>query len=186
MKDKIKRNNGIAILIAVTVVLAFVSNYVTLGSVNINLALIPIVVAACIYGPVAGLILGLVDGLIICIAPSTLTYFMPHNPLLTIILCLVKTGVGGYVSGLVYSLFKTRNQSLGVLLASIALPIVNTSIFLLGVFGFFVPVYISIQGSSEHIFKFIILSTLTINFLIEFIVNILLSSSIYRIIKIKR
>ena len=64
--QKVKRMTGIAILTAVTIVLALISNNVTIATVNINLALIPLVVGACIYGPTAGLLLGIVDGALIC------------------------------------------------------------------------------------------------------------------------
>lgn len=50
---RVKRMTGISILAAVTIVLALISNNVTIATVNINLALIPIVVGACIYGPTA-------------------------------------------------------------------------------------------------------------------------------------
>ena len=83
-----KKMSRIAILSAVLVSLALVSNYVTIGTVNINLALIPIVIGACLYGPLVGFILGMLDGFIIIFAPSTLALFMTHNPFFTIVLCL--------------------------------------------------------------------------------------------------
>lgn len=186
MKNKrVKKLTGIAILSASTVVLALISNYVTIGTVNLNLALIPIVVGSCIYGVSAGLFLGIVDGILVCTAPSTLSFFMTHNAFLTIVLCLVKTGLGGALCGVVYNLLKKKNEYVSVLLSSITLPIVNTGIFLLGVFLFFIPPYEKIMGEGDNVISFILYSTLTINFLIEFILNILLSSTIYRVIKLK-
>lgn len=175
--QKVKRMTGIAILTAVTIVLALISNNVTIATVNINLALIPIVVGACIYGPTAGLLLGIVDGALICIAPSTLAFFMPHNPLMTIVLCLLKTGIGGFVSGVFYNLFKNKNELVAVFIAALVLPIVNTGIFILGVVLFFMPVY----GNFINLIK----GVLTVNFLIEFIINLVLSPTIFRIIKAK-
>ena len=175
--QKVKRMTGIAILTAVTIVLALISNNVTIATVNINLALIPIVVGACIYGPTAGLLLGIVDGALICIAPSTLAFFMPHNPLMTIVLCLLKTGIGGFVSGVFYNLFKNKSELVAVFIAALVLPIVNTGIFILGVVLFFMPVY----GNFINLIK----GVLTINFLIEFIINLVLSPTIFRIIKAK-
>ena len=54
----IKRLVGISILTALVVVLQLLGNYITIGTVNITLALIPIAVGAILYGPVAGLFLG--------------------------------------------------------------------------------------------------------------------------------
>ena len=184
--NRTKEMTGIALLSAVTVVLALVSNYVTIGTVNLNLALIPIVVGACIYGPSAGVFLGIVDGVLVCVAPATLALFMTHNALLTIVLCLLKTGLGGLVSGYVYKLLKNKNDLVAVVLASLALPIVNTGLFLAFVFLFYIPVYVDLAGTSQNIINFIIKSTLTINFLIEFILNLILSPTIHRFIKYKK
>ena len=180
-----RKISSIAILSTVLVVLALISNYVTIGTVNINLALIPIVIGACLYGPLVGFILGALDGVIIIFAPATLALFMTHNPFFTIILCLLKTGIGGLVSGYIYKLLKNKNDTLAVLLSSIALPIINTLIFMIGVLLFFIPVYMDL-AEGENVVKYVILSTLTINFLIEFLVNIILSSSIHRVIKYKK
>lgn len=183
--NKTKRMTSIAILGAICVVLGLISNYVTIGSVNINLALIPIVVGACIYGPLVGLGLGVIDGIIIMFAPSTLTYFISHNVLATIVLCLVKTGLAGYLSGILFKLLKSKNDLFAVIVASLIVPVVNTLIFLGGVFLFFIPVYANL-AKDNNVIVFIITSILTINFLIEFIVNLVLSPSIYRVIKYKK
>lgn len=179
-----KKMSRIAILSAVLVSLALVSNYVTIGTVNINLALIPIVIGACLYGPLVGFVLGMLDGFIIIFAPSTLALFMTHNPFFTIVLCLLKTGIGGLVSGYIYRFLKNKNDALAVLLAAIALPIINTLIFILGVVLFFIPVYMNLAGG-KNVITYIFISTFTTNFLIEFLVNIVLSSSIHRVIKFK-
>ena len=181
--NRIKKMTGVAILTSVLVVLALISNYVTIGTVNINLALIPIVIGACVYGPLAGLFLGAVDGVMILLAPSTML-FLSYNVFVTVLLCILKTGIGGLLSGYVYQLLKRKNEYLGVILSSIVLPITNTVIFLIGVFCFFMPVYLNLAPEGSNIVSFIITSTLTINFLIELIVNIALSSTIYRIIRI--
>ena len=180
--NRIKKMTGVAILTSVLVVLALISNYVTIGTVNINLALIPIVIGACIYGPLAGLFLGVIDGVMILLAPSTML-FLSYDVFVTILLCLLKTGIGGLLSGYIYRLLKMKKEYLGVLLSAIILPITNTAIFLLGVFIYFMPVYLNIAPEGSNIVSFIITSTLTINFLIELIVNVLLSSTIYRVIK---
>lgn len=184
--NKIKRMTGISILGAVTIVLALISNYVTIGTVNINLALIPIVLGACLYGPSAGFFLGCVDGALICTSPSTLALFMTHNIPATIILCLMKTGLGGLISGYIYKTIKLKNEFIAVILSTLVLPLVNTSIFLIGVFLFFIPVYANLANNTMNVATFIITSTLTINFLIEFIVNLVLSPTIYRVLKYKK
>lgn len=177
----IKKLVGIASLAAVVVVLQLLANYIAIGNVSITLALIPIVVGAILYGPLAGTILGCVMGLMAMIAPSTIAFFMPHNPVATIILCLLKAGLAGAVSGWIFKLLSKKNFVLAIILASIACPIVNTGIFLIGGGLFFAGVY----GASNALSAFgIIFVGIWMNFVIEFIVNSLLSPAVISIVKV--
>ena len=45
---------GTALLTAIELVLIVISNYVAIGPVNINLALVPIAVAGMVFGPLSG------------------------------------------------------------------------------------------------------------------------------------
>lgn len=183
---KIRLMTGIAIFTAVTVVLAFFGNYVTFGPVSINLALIAIAVGACIYGPLAGLFLGVVDGAIIMIAPSTLTAFMPYNPWATVLVCLVKTGVAGLVAGFIFkglSKINVLNTNkwgwIKSLVASISIPVINTGLFIAGAELFFVEVY----GGGAEAMRTIITSCLSVNFVIEVITVVVLSPAVHAICK---
>ena len=179
--SKTRRITGLAILIALEVGLCFLSNYVTIGTVNLNLALIPIVIGACLYGPLAGLALGLINGIIVIIAPGTAA-FTAQNALATVILCLVKTGLAGLLAGFVYKALRKANDFVAVLLASIVVPVVNTGLFILGVFLFFMPLYQQWAGEGANVYAFVISTTLTINFLIELAINVVLSTAVHRII----
>ena len=110
--DKIRKITGIAVFICLVVVLQLFSNYVTFGPVSITLALIPIVVGSIIYGPLAGFILGAVCGVIIFFGPGTITLFWPYGIVKTFILCVLKTGLAGLVSGLIYKLLSNKNNKL--------------------------------------------------------------------------
>src|SRR5574344_82043 len=105
MSNTTKKITAIGALIALIVVLQLFSNFISFGPVSINLALIPIIVGALLYGPWIGLGLGVVDGLIILLAPST-GAFMAINPLVTVVLCLLKTGLGGLFAGFMPKIFK--------------------------------------------------------------------------------
>ena len=176
-RERIQKITGVSILIGLAIVLTFISNYIPAGMVNINLTLIVIVIGACIYGPLAGLALGLVNGIITLIAPATLAVFFPLHPVLTILLCLLKTGLAGLVSGFIFKLFKsTKQEFLGTVISSIVVPIINTGLFIIGVLLFFLSVY----GDATTLITLV----LSVNFLIEFISIVVLSPVIYRIIKI--
>ena len=56
--SKVKRMVGIAVLMAVVVVLQLLGQFIRFGPVSISLVLLPIVVGAAVYGPGAGAILG--------------------------------------------------------------------------------------------------------------------------------
>ena len=175
--ERIQKITGISILMTLAIVLTFISNYIPAGMVNINLTLIVIVIGACIYGPLAGLLLGVINGIITLIAPATLAVFFPLHPLLTILLCIVKTGVAGLVSGLLFKLFKSiKKEFIGTIVSSIVVPIINTGLFIIGVLLFFLDVY----GDATTLITLV----LSVNFLIEFISIVVLSPAIYRIIKV--
>ncbi len=200
--QNIKKLVGMATLTALVVGLQFLSNYVSFGSVSITLALIPIAMGAILYGPLAGLFLGLVMGGIVLAAPSTML-FLSYNPWLTILLCLVKTGVAGLVSGLLFKLFaniakKQENVNkkkalfaAGIIVAALVIPVINTGIFMLGALAFFrgVSVEVEVEGVKTLVYPFkdmgaIAAAVLTINFLIEFLVSAILSPAVVTLVNI--
>ena len=73
----------------------------------------------------------------------------------------------------VYNLLKNKNHHLGVILATILVPIVNTFIFIIGSLIFFNGVF----GQLISLF-------IAANFIIEFVINLLLSPSIYYIVNL--
>jgi len=173
--ERIKRLVGVSILIALAIALTLISNYIPTGVVNINLVLIVIAVGACLYGPWVGLLLGLVNGVLTIIAPATLAYFFSLHPLATILLCLLKTGLAGFVAGWVFKLIKKKSEFVATVVASLLIPIINTGLFILGVIAFFLSVY----GDSVTT---LLTAVLTLNFLIEFLSITIISPVIYRII----
>ena len=181
-KKSIQRMVGIASLAAITVVLQVIANYITFGPVSITLALIPLVIGAILYGPWAGAFLGALMGAIILTAPSTGS-FLAINPFLTVVICLVKTGVAGMVSGFIFKALYRKNLTVAVILAAIAAPIVNTGLFAIGCMAFFWKTLQEWAGGSNTL-GFLFLTMIGINFIIEFAVNSILSPSIVYIVRI--
>lgn len=97
---------GLGILTAVVIVLQLLSNYVQFGPVSITLSLFPIALGAMLYGPLGGLFLGLVDGVLVLTAPSTISFFFAITPIGTIFVCLTKTGLAGLFAGLIFKLYQ--------------------------------------------------------------------------------
>ena len=180
---KIKQMVGIASLSAIVVVLQLIANYIPgPGGVSITLALIPLVIGAIVYGPKGGAFLGVIMGGIILTAPST-SSFLNVRPVITVILCLVKTGVAGLVSGLLFNLLKGKNLKLAVIVAALVAPIVNTGIFAIACMLFYMETLASWAGGSNAI-TFLFLTMIGINFVVEFIINSVLSPTILYIVRV--
>lgn len=183
-KNKIRYLSGVAILTAITVILGLVGIYAPKFQVSINFALIPIVIGACVYGPFAGLFLGLVDGVICIVDPATISTFWAFNPIVTIILCLLKTGIAGLCSGFIFLLLRKKNEIIASTLGAIVVPLINTTTFIIGVLLFFVPLYDSWAGGAGKGLGLLFTVTLLINLVVEIAYTSLLSPAIHKIIKI--
>lgn len=183
-KNKLRYLSGVAILTAITIILGLVGIYAPKFQVSINFALIPIVIGACVYGPLAGLFLGLVDGVICIVDPATISSFWAFNPLVTIILCLLKTGLAGLAAGFIYKFLRNKNQIIASTVASLIVPLINTSTFIIGVLMFFVPLYDKWAGGAGKGLGLLFTVTLLINLVVEIAYTALLSPALHRIIKI--
>ncbi|MCQ3035298.1 MAG: energy-coupled thiamine transporter ThiT [Bacilli bacterium] len=170
-----KKIVGTAVLSALTIVLTLISNYITVGgTISINLALLPIAIAAIMYGPWSAMLVGMINGGFIILAPSTQAIFMPISPVGTIVVCLLKTGLAGLAAGFIYKAFK-KHETVGMIVSSLAIPVINTGLFLLGSYIFFKG------GFGNFIDLFI-----TVNFAIEFVVTAILSPTTVRVVNLSR
>ena len=180
----VKKITGVAILVALVIVLQIIGNYVTLGPISINLALIPIAIGAIMFGPLAGALLGLVDGVLCIVAPSTLEFFMPFAPFWTILTCLVKTSAAGALAGLVYKLISKKNDTVAIIVSSLLIPVVNTGIFALASFTVISNAIANLNATNINVMKFVFLFVIGWNFIFEFGVTSVLSPTIVKVINI--
>ena len=168
---------GTGLLLALEIIFQVVGNYLQFGPVNINLSLVTIVLAAALYGPLSGAILGFFNGLMALLSPSTLAIFMPISPLGTILACLLKTTIAGFLAGLLFKLFKNKHNLLGLVLSSIIVPIVNTGIFSIFCLIFFRPFLESGVGEKfPNIGAFLIFGIIGWNFIFEIITTVIFST----------
>lgn len=199
-KEKTLRLVQLSILIALIVVLQFTGAALPIGLIPLTFVLIPIVVGAFLLGPVEGAILGFVFGLITVIqTPQNpfLLVFFEANPILYVVLALLKATMAGLLSGLIYvglnKLFKGKYKTLSTTLASVSAPIINTGIFVIGMLLFFknqlttMP-SMSIEGNPFAAFgspyEVLFIGFCGFNFIGEFLVSLLLSPAIVRIIDV--
>lgn len=178
MKTKIsvRQMTGIAILTAILIGLWAFSTFIPTPSLKLNFALIPIVVGACIYGPWCGLFLGAVDGILVVIDPAT-AGFLAINPVVTVLLCVFKTGLAGLASGFLFKLLHKFKDIVACFVASLVVPVINTGLFIIGTILFFLEIF----GGDVMLLLSVVF---TLNFAIEFALAIIMSPVIYKIISI--
>lgn len=174
---KIKKITMLAIFIGLVVCLQLFSNYVQFGPVSITLALIPIAVGAILYGPLVGLMLGMVCGFVVFFAPSTISLFWPIGIFKTLIVCLFKTGIAGLIAGLIYKLINNKNKTFAAVCASIVVPLINTGLFSLAAVTWFSEII-----GNNNFFEYFVLTIIGVNFLLEFFINSFLSPVVVRIV----
>ena len=180
--DQVRKITGVAVLLAVEIVLQAMGNYITPSVVSINLSLIPIALGAILFGPLAGALLGFGNGLVVLLSPST-EAFLSYSLFGTIVVCLLKCTLAGLLAGFVYKLIAKKNGLIGSIVASLIVPVVNTGLFVLGVFTIFFGLFEPI-GTTDEIMKYVFLVMIGWNFVIEFSITAILSPTIARIINI--
>ena len=170
---------GTGLLLALEIIFQIIGNYLQIGPVNINLSLVTVVLAAVLYGPLSGAVLGFFNGLIVLLSPSTLAIFMPISPIGTVIACLLKCTIAGLVAGLLFKLFKNKNNLIGLIIASILVPVINTGIFSVVCLLFFRPFLESgVSEAFPNIGAFLIFGVIGINFIVEIISTVALSTPV--------
>ena len=182
LNTKTRNMVGVALFSAIVVVLQLIFGSVTIGGTPINPVLVPVVVGAVIYDWQAGAWLGFVSGIAILVTGAA-SLFMGWNVAATIGTVLVKGAASGLVAGLVYQLLQKQNRTLAVFAAAIVCPLVNTGIFFLGCWAFFLKDLAGVAGGA-NVFVFILTVFIGINIFVELGLNLVLSPVIVRLIKL--
>lgn len=176
---------GIGLFTAIVMVLQFLGGGIKLGMFSISLVLVPIVVGSAVYGWKAGGWLGFVFGAAVLLSGDAAA-FLAVDPLATILVVLAKGTLCGLCAGLIYRLLERFNGVFAVFAAAIACPVVNTGIFLLGCWLFFMDTISGWAGAAGYADAgtYMILGLAGVNFLIEMGVNIVLAPVIVRLIQL--
>lgn len=187
--NKIKRMTGIALLMALIVVLQFVTSMIPpVGGFSISLVLIPIVIGAAVYGPGAGALLGATFGVIVfinCVTnadPGGAMVFQA-NPILCFLVVMGKGILAGLLSGLTYAALKKLNPHVAILCAAIVCPLVNTGTFIVCMLTFFKDVLAAWAGGGD-IIAYILTGFVLFNFVPEMIINVVFGSVGHTIIHV--
>lgn len=184
-----KRVTGLAVLLALVVVLQLWGNNIKIGGTGLSFVLVPIVLGGILFGPLAGAFLGLVFGFITLMygvtgADSFTAVLFTEHPFLTVAVCLVKGTAAGAVSGLLFRLIEKKNGYVGVFVASAAAPIVNTGLFILGALLMSDTLSANFVADGSTVLYFLIIGCAGINFLAELAIDLLLSPAMYSVIRV--
>lgn len=188
-KSKIQMIVVTAILAAIIIVLQSLASGIRIGPVSITLTLVPIVLGAVLYGKWQGAVLGAVFGCVVCfyviVAPDPMSALMFQKyPALTLILCIVKGAVAGFVAGLVFQALKKKNLYVGVVVSAIVAPVCNTGIFSIGLLLFYkdIAMQFATENGFDSVLLFLIIAIIGVNFIAELVINVVLSPVIVRVI----
>lgn len=177
----------LALLGALVAILAYLGGFVKIGGLaSISLTLIPVVVGAALCGPGAGGFLGGVAGAVFFMTADSVFWLGLSIPG-TIITVMVKGILSGYLAGLVYKVLENKNRYLAVITSAIVCPVVNTGIFILGCFVFFLDtVNAGAANEGMSVAAYIIIFFVGLNFIFELLSNIILSPVILRLINFRK
>lgn len=188
-KKQTERLVGIAMLIAMIVILQFVGSSIpSFSGVSISLVLIPIIIGAIYSGPYGGAILGGAFALITivnCISGADVGGAMVFqaNPALCILVVSAKSILCGLAAAWVYKLLVNKNRYLAIICAAIVCPVVNTGIFVVCMMLFFKPVLAAWAGGTD-IIAYILSGLVLCNFLPELIINVVLAPAISKVLDV--
>jgi uncharacterized membrane protein len=179
---------GTAIMAAVIIALQAFStgiNAVTPGTIPIALVLPPIIVGAAMYGVKSGAILGLsFSAVVLCsgifgIAPLSTTMW-GISPAIMTIGTLGRGLAIGIAAAVLYNVFSKKSVYAGVLSAAIIVPFINTIIFT--IVAFLLIEVLGAEGPGLTILQRATAIMISVNFLIELVFNIVISSALVTVI----
>lgn len=178
MKNRFSRLTALGMLTALVVVLQTAATFIRFGSFPITLTLIPIVVAGALYGVASGALIGTVFGLVVLVmvltgADASGQMMLALHPLITSVACVVKGTLCGAASAAVYQLLARRSGKAAVVAAAAVCPLVNTGVLYLVLFF-------------DTSWAAVLSAFMSVNFLLELAVNIVLAPAVLRIVTMRR
>ncbi len=183
-----RRITGIAVLLALVIVLQVFGGYFKVGATSLSFVLVPIVLGGMLYGAWVGAFLGFAFGFITLMYgvtgadPFTAILF-EAQPFSTALLCLVKGTAAGLISGFAYQFLSKKNKHIGVFTAAATAPIVNTGLFILGSLVLLKETLaVNFVAEGSTIVYFLFIGCAGVNFLVELAINLIFAPTLYRLI----
>ena len=193
MSYKLKSLVGVGIFTAIVFVLQLLGGGIKFTFFSITLVLLPIVVGSAVYrwkqnswyGILTGAWLGFVFGVAVLLSGDAGAFLAINIPA-TVLVVLAKGTLCGLAAGFTYKALEKVNPTVAVISSGVVCPVVNTGVFLIGCWLFFLPDLSkwALDYGYANVKEYIIYGLVGINFLIELGINIVLSPIIVRLIRI--
>ena len=93
--------------------------------------------------------------------------------------------IGLFVAGLIYKCLSKYSEVVAVTVSAIAIPVINTGVYMLGIVIMknSVAQFLSLQSNSAGLVFTVVFALIWLNFVIEMIINILLTPVLHRVMK---
>ena len=181
---KAKNLTLLALMTALVAVFQCIGLIIPIGFNFGAFALVPIVIGAAMLGPIAGLWLGFIFGLVVIVTGQAAAFYA-FGVVQTVIVVLLKGALAGLVSGIFYKMIEKKNSLAAIITSSILCPVVNTAIFTLASFTIFFPgIKGWATGAGADMISFVFLTLIGANFFVELGICLVFSTVANRIILI--
>lgn len=181
----------ISLFAALVAVLQVLSTVIPMPYVKVTLTLIPVVLGGVYFGKKAAAFLGGVFGLVVTLFTVTGfdggAYMMfVARPVMTVFICFAKGILAGLVSAWIYEILHKMSFSgvKAITVAAAVAPIVNTAFFCIFLFIFY-PAILSQWAGDTNVWLYMITGLVGVNFVVEFLCNVILCPVIGTKVKIK-
>ena len=183
-KTNTKKLTTLGVLAACSIVLVSFIHFPIFPAVSFleyDPADIPILIGTFLFGPIWGVVLTVIVSAIQGMTVSA------QSGVYGIVMHVVATSAFTLVAGLIYKPFVgTTKKTLGVILSAVSCPLVNTGIFVAALFVFYYD--LMVQYAAENAFAgavaFIFIGIVGLNFVVEFVINVLLIPLVLRLMAI--
>ena len=173
----------IGVLTALAIGLSLIKLPIT--GVSVTLLLPVVIIGAALYGPWVGAWLTIIPNIIAFFVEGAL--FMVYNPIGGLVTIVLKGILAGIAAGFICKALSKKRPMVAITVASIAAPLVNTGVFILGSYILVWDKMIEAAveaGVAPEFAGIAILLGLGFNCAVELILNIVLAPAIFKILQI--
>ena len=174
----------LALMTALVAIFQCIGLIIPIGFNIAAFALVPIVIGAAMLGPIAGLWLGFIFGLVVIVTGQASAFYM-FGVVPTVAVVLLKGAIAGWTAGIAYKLIEKKNSLAAIITSSVLCPVVNTALFALASFTVFFPGISGwATGAGKDMISFVFLTLIGANFFVELGICLIFSTVSDRIIRI--